>query len=218
MRIIIPRISPLAVVCVTALLVVASSALANHFLGKSARTIDPRVTMEDGRAAGFQAIKESEAHRSVVVAATDGEVARTADRVGEAEALALATSLYAATQQLKGRTPRTTNDLLAGVAAESLLPPGLTLTQADGALASARGSLFVRYRVAPLGIEIVSLGREPRDGPAILVRVPDENSKEGGASLFIANRVSDVSVPAAFTPAAGVISAGWTLQPLRPLQ
>lgn len=218
MRRIISKISPLAVVCVTALLVVASSALANHFFGKSARTIDPRVTMEGGRDAGVEAIKETEARRSVVVTATDGEVARTADRVGEAEALALATSLYAATQQLKGRAPRTADDLLAGVAAESLLPPGLTLTGGDGALASARGSLFVRYRIAPLGIEVVSLGRAPRDGPAILVRVPDENSKEGGASLFIANRVSGVSVPAAFTPAASVISAGWTLQPLRALK
>ena len=218
MRKIIPRISPLAVVCVTALLVVASSALANHFLAKSTRTIDPRVTMESGRDTGVEAVKGTEARRSVVVTATDGEVARTADRVGEAEALALATSLYAATQQLKGRTPRTADDLLAGVAAESLLPPRLILTGGDGALASARGSLFVRYRVAPLGIEVVSLGREPRDGPAILVRAPDENSKEGGASLFLANRVSDVSVPAAFTPAANVISAGWTLQPLRPLQ
>src|SRR6185295_959642 len=123
MRKIIPRISPLAVVCVTALLVVASSALANHFLGKSTRTIDPRVTMESGRDTGVEAVKGTEARRSVVVTATDGEVARTADRVGEAEALALATSLYAATQQLKGRTPRAANDLLAGVVAESLLPP-----------------------------------------------------------------------------------------------
>ena len=46
------------------------------------------------------------------------------------------------------------------------------------------GSLFVRYRPAPLAIEVVALGREQRDGPAILVRVPDDNSKEGGASLF----------------------------------
>lgn len=218
MRRIISKISPLRVVCVTALLVVASIALANHFLGKSTRTIDPRVTMERGRDTGLQAIKDMEAHRLVVVTATDGEVSRTADRVAEAEALALATSLYAATQQLKGRTPRTSNDLLAGVITESLLPPGLSLSGGEGALASAHGSLFVRYRAAPLGIEVVSLGREPRDGPAILVRVPDENSKEGGASLFMATRLSDVSVPAAFTPAASVISAGWTLQPLRSLK
>lgn len=218
MRRIISRVSPLAVVCATALLVVASSVLANHLLGKSTRTIDPRVTMESGRDTGGQAIKETETRRRVVVTAIDGEVSRTADRTGEAQALALATSLYAATEQLKGRTPRTADDLLAGVATERLLPPGLSLTGTEGALASPHGSLFVRYRAAPLGIEVVSLGREPRDGPAILVRVPDDNSKEGGASLFMATRLSDVSVPPAFAPAASVISAGWSVEPIRSLK
>lgn len=218
MRKIISRISPPWVVCATALLVVASSAIANHFLGKSNRTIDPRVTTENGRATGGQALQETEARRTVVITAIDGEVSRTADRVGEAQALAMATSLYAATAQLKGRTPRTANDLLVGVAAERLLPPGISLTGTEGAIASAHGSLFVRYRAAPLGIEVVSLGREPRDGPAILVRVPDDNSKGGGASLFIANRLRSVSVPPAFASAASVISAGWTPQPLRPIK
>ena len=50
----------LTVVVATAILVVASSVIANHFLGKSTRTIDPRVTMESGRSAGEQALKETE--------------------------------------------------------------------------------------------------------------------------------------------------------------
>lgn len=104
--------------------------------------------MEIRSGAGEQALKETEVRRRVVVTATDGEVACAADRIGEAEALALTASLYAATQQLRGRTPRTTNDLLADVVAESLLPPGLSLTDGDGAIASAHASLFVRYRVA----------------------------------------------------------------------
>lgn len=209
------RISPLTVVCAIAILIVAPSIIANYFLGKSTRTIDPRVTMESGRSAGEKALKENEFRRRVIVTATDGEVARTADRIGEAKALAIATSLYAATEQLKGRTPRTSHELLAGVAAQNLLPPGLSITDAEGALTSGHGSLFVRYRPAPLGIEVVALGREPRDGPAILVRVPDENAKEGNAILFIATSLSEVSVPSAFTPAAEVISAGWSPAPLR---
>ncbi len=56
-----------------------------------------------------------------------------------------------------------------------------------------------------------------KDGPAILVRIPDENAKEGGASLFMATILSDVSVPQAFAPAADVIAAGWSPQPLRPI-
>lgn len=199
-------------------MVVASSVIANYFLGKQSRTIDPHVTMDGKNDSGKQLIKETEVRRKIIVAATDGEVARTADRVGEAEALALATSLYAATEQLKARTPRTADALLAGVVAESLLPPGLCLTDGEGALTSDHSSLFVRYRVAPLGVEVVSLGRELRDGPAILVRVPDENAKEGGACLFLANRLSDVSMPPAFTPTANIITAGWSPESFRSLK
>src|SRR5215470_12790092 len=123
MRKIISRFSPLSVVCLTAILVVASSAIANHFLGKSSRAIDPRVTMEGGRGVEEKESKDKESRRRVVVTAMDGEVARTADRAGEAQAVAIATSLYAASEQIKGRTPRTANDLLAGVVSQNLLPP-----------------------------------------------------------------------------------------------
>lgn len=218
MKRIIARISPLTVVCATAILVVASSAIANHFLGKSTRAIDPRVTMEGERGTEENESKEKEQRRRVVVTAMDGEGARTADRAGEAQALAIATSLYAASEQIKGRTPRTADDLLAGVAAQNLLPPGLTLTQGEGAMVSAHSNLFVRYRPVPLAIEVLALGHEPRDGPALLVRVPDDSAKDGGASLFMATRIRDVNVPPAFSPAAEVISAGWSLEPLRSLK
>src|SRR5215470_18989713 len=121
MRKIIARFTPLTVVCATAILVVASSAIANHFLGKSTRAIDPHVSMESKR--GTDKKESKELRRRVVVTAMDGEVARTADRAGEAQALAIATSLYAASEQIKGRTPRTANDLLAGVVSQNLLPP-----------------------------------------------------------------------------------------------
>src|SRR5437870_2059725 len=98
MRKIIARISPLTVVGATAILVVASSAIANHFLGKSTRAIDPRVTMEGGGSDETKESKDKELRRRVVVTAMDGEVARTADRAGEAQALAIATSLCAASE------------------------------------------------------------------------------------------------------------------------
>lgn len=189
----------------------------NIFLGNRSRVVDPRVT-ETERKSGQRLFNDEEVQRRVVVTATDGEVARTVNRLGEAEALAFASSLYAATEQIKGRTPRTANDLLAGVATQNLLPPGLSLTQTDGAVASSGGvTLYLRYRPKPLAIEVVAIAREQRDGPAILVRVPDENAKEGRASLFLATRLSDVSVPQAFAPATEVIAAGWSPEPLRPI-
>jgi hypothetical protein len=211
------KVSPIVVVCATALLVATASLTTNYFFGRSARVIDPRVEMEAGGYTEIKVLRERTLRQRNVAAVMGGEVARTVDRLGEAEALALAASLYAATEQIKGRTPKSANDLLTGVASQNLLPPGLSLTQTEGALASSGGTLYLRYRPKPLAIEVVAIAREQRDGPAILVRIPDENAKEGGASLFLATRLSDVSVPQAFAPAAEVIAAGWSPEPLRPI-
>jgi len=218
MRMITTKISPLTVVIATASLVVASSVVANHFLGKSTRTIEPRVTVESGTSAGEQALRESPARGTVVITAIDGEVSRTADRAGEAQAVAIAASLYATTEQIKGRTPPNADGLLAGMAAQNLLPPGVTLTKAEGAMTCDHGNLYVRYRPSPLAIEVLALGREKKDGPALLVRVPDDNIREGGASIFMATRLSDVNDPVAFAPASEVISTGWSPMPLRPVK
>ena len=212
------KVSPILVVCATALLVVGASLTTNYFFGKSTRVIDPRVEMETGGYTEIKASRERTLRQRNVAAVMEGEVARTVDRLGEAEALALAASLYAATEQIRGRTPKTANDLLTGVASQNLLPPGLSLTQTEGALSSSSGgTLYIRYRPKPLAVEVVAIARELRDGPGILVRIPDENAKEGGASLFLATRLSDVSVPQAFAPAAEVIAAGWSPEPFRPI-
>jgi hypothetical protein len=147
----------------------------------------------------------------------NGEVARTAERIGEATALTFAANLYAVNERLRGRTPRTVRDLLTGVAKQNLMPPGLAFTQDEGVLASSCptplvrcGTLSIRYRPIPLGIEVVSIGSNPEDGPALIVRVPDESSDQGGAELFTANSLTDVQVPQPFTPAAGVTALGWS--------
>lgn len=209
------KVSPIAVVCATALLVVAASLTSNYFFGNSTRVIDPRVEMEFDGYTEIKASGERTMRQRNVATVMEGEVAHTADRIGEAEALALAASLYAATEQIKGRTPKTANDLIAGVASQNILPPGLSPTRTEGALSSSGGTLYLRYRPKPLAVEVVAIARELRDGPAILVRIPDENAKDGGASLFLATRLSGVMVPHAFAPAAEVIAAGWSPEPLR---
>jgi hypothetical protein len=109
-------------------------------------------------------------------------------------------------------------DLLAGVAARALIPPGLALTQAEGVLASTHGSLSMRYRPVPLTIEIISIGSKLENGPALIVRVPDESSEKGEAKLFIANTLTGVKIPAPFAPAAEVIALGWSPERLRSLR
>jgi hypothetical protein len=84
----------------TAALVVAAAIVASHF---RSRAIDPRVTMEFGEVAN---LKQAPAGQTVIATMIDGEVARTAERIGEATALALSASLYAASEQIRGRVPR----------------------------------------------------------------------------------------------------------------
>ncbi|MCG3144875.1 MAG: hypothetical protein HONDAALG_02385 [Gammaproteobacteria bacterium] len=211
------KVSPAIVAGLMAALVVIAPFAIRIALNARATTVDPRVTLDSAKplkAAGLT----TGAHPLEVVSVMDGEVSRTAERIGEATALALASSLYAATEQIKGRSPRSVRDLLAALAAQNLLPPGLALTQTEGTLTSTYGSISVRYRPMPLGIEVVALGREPADGPALMVRVPDEAAEKGGAKLYIANRLNGVSVPAPFAPAAEVIASGWSPERLRSIK
>ena len=201
---------PLLIVAAAAFFI-ASTFVTNYF---RLRAIDPRVTVEFGEGAS---VKQTSYRQTVIATTIDGEVARTAERIGEATALALSASLYAASEQIKGRSPHAAQDLLAGIAAQNLLPPGLALTQ-GGALVSAYGSLYVRYRPTPLGVEVVSVGHKPEDGPALIVRIPEELSDKGDPSFFIARSLSDVRIPAPFAPAAEVIALGWSPETLRSLK
>jgi hypothetical protein len=195
----------------TASLVVIAAIVASYF---KPRAIDPRVTMEFGEGAS---VKQTSAGQSVITSTIDGEVARTAERLGEATALALSASLHAANEEIKGRAPHSARDLLSGIAMQNLLPPSLSFTQGGG-LVSAHSALSVRYRLAPLGIEVVSIGHKPEDGPALIVRIPDELSDKGEVKLFIAASLSNVSIPAPFAPEAEVIALGWSPEPLRSLK
>src|SRR5262245_43872566 len=186
---------PLLIAVSAAALFIAATFVTNYF---RLREIDPRVTVEFGEGAS---VKQASARQTVIATTIDGEVARTAERIGEATALALSASLYAASEQIKGRSPRAAQDMLAGIAAQNLLPPGLAFTQ-GGALVSAYGSLSARYRPAPLGVEVVSVGYKREDGPAFIVRIPDELSDKGETKLFIAHSLSDVRIPLPFAPAA----------------
>jgi hypothetical protein len=202
----------LMIAVLAASLVIGTSIVVNYI---RQRAVDPRVTTEFNNRATANRIPPRQTNIPTMIS---GEVAHTADRIGEATALALAASLYAASEQIGGRTPRGVRDLLAGLAARNFLPPRLAFTQAEGTLVSPYGHLSVRYRPVPLAIEVVSIGCKPDNGPALIVRVPDENIKPGEAKLFVANSLSSVRVPSPFAPAPEVIALGWSPERLRALK
>jgi hypothetical protein len=209
-----PKASPVMIVGLTALFFFSAFAIASY-LRFRAKGVDPRVTMESKeRVLG----KQAPAQQTAIPTLIDGEVARTADRIGEATSLALSACLFAAGEQTRGRTPHTVRDLLNGVATRNLIPPGLTLIQTEGVLASRHGTLSVRYRPLPLGIEVISIGNKPEYGPALIARVPDELSDKGEATLFIANSLAGVKVPSPFAPSAEVIALGWSPEKWRSLR
>jgi hypothetical protein len=204
--------SPVIILALTATLLLSVFLIKS---GSGPRAVDPRVTIEPRQSF---VVKEAKGRPDGVVTNLGGEVFQTADRIGEATALALATSLYAATEQLQGKTPRGVKDLVAGVSSKGLLPPGLAMTQTEGVLASATGTISIRYRPAPLAIEILSLGKGVKDGPGLIVRVPDDSSAKGEAKLYIAGNLKEVIAPPPFAPAAEIIALGWSPEPLRSLK
>jgi hypothetical protein len=217
----IPALSPGAVVCGTALIVVAAFAVAIS-IGFGEEMVDPRVTTEYRQ--GSEG-KRTAAPPVTVSTMINGEVARTADRIGEAAALALAAGLYAANEQLHGRDPGAVRDLLSGIAKQNLMPPDLKSTNVEGVLVSSCrtpstqcGTLMIRYRPRPFGIEVVSIGGAPEDGPALIVRLPDETSDRGEAKLFMAQSLTELKIPGPFAPTAEIIASGWSPERWRSLK
>jgi hypothetical protein len=86
-------------------------------------------------------------------------------------------------------------------------------------LESARALIYVRYRPEPLAIEVISVGRERLDGPALIGRIATggqvDTSANTGATLFVARGLGDVQLPEPFAPAARMTALNWTPEPLR---
>jgi hypothetical protein len=210
------RNMPMLIVGTIGALIIVARLLPIALPERSGR-VDPHVSLAENQA---QQIVERQRRQQVQAfgAAYEGEVSRTEERIREATALATAASLFAATEALNKRTPPSVAAVLSGIDAAGLMPHGMQLIDGSGGVKSSRGQLFVRYRLEPLGIEVVSLGKERMDGPALLVRVPDNGysgTSEEGAGLYLATRLDEITVPAPFAQEAEVIALGFAPEPLR---
>jgi hypothetical protein len=208
--------TPVLIVGIVGAMIVGARLLPIVMPERSGR-VDPHVSLTENQAQQIVARQRQQQVRAFMSAA-DGEVSRTEERIREATALATAAGLFAAKESLDKRTPASVTALLSGVNTAGLLPPGMQLLGSSGGVSSARGQLSLRYRLEPLGIEVVSIGKERMDGPALLVRVPD-NGYSGmsgeGAGLYLATRLDEIRVPAPFANEAEVIALGFAPEPLR---
>lgn len=143
----------------------------------------------------------------------DGEVERLAARVREVSALVMGLTLLAVQEAIAGHPVQGGEALTARFVTRGLLPPSIRPSPQPAILESDHAVLYVRFRAAPLALEIVSLGRTTDDGAPIIGRImtgSDEN-----VALFIARQTNGGDIPEPFTSAANMIALHWSAEPWR---
>jgi hypothetical protein len=185
-------------------------ALARHCSPVSVPPVDPVISIERTQTDDTSTAQTTNATPKLP---DDGEVYRTADRLREASALALAAALYAANEEASRHLIHSADGLIAGVRSAGLFPPGVT-EEGAATLVSDWSRLSLRFRSAPLTIEVLSFPRCQEDGPALMIRIPSLDADGTRGSIFIADRLGDINAPAPFASLPHWVRAGWVDQSL----
>lgn len=138
----------------------------------------------------------------------DSEVPRTAERLRDVTAVAIAASTSVIEGSLRGRIPRDVRELVAYVVQRQLIPVEW-LTSEPGVLQTPRGTIHLRYLPKDLMVEVISVPQDRKDGPAILIRLPDLENTRVGARYFESMQLDGIVYPAPFAPIAEIIASGW---------
>jgi len=138
----------------------------------------------------------------------DSEVPRTAERLQDVTAVAIAASTYVAEGAMTGRTPHDAAEISTGMARRQLIPSEW-LTKQSGVLQTVHGTLHLRYSPGTLSVEVISVPASRADGPAILIRIPDNENTTVGPRYFESMNVDGILYPNPFAPIPAVITAGW---------
>jgi hypothetical protein len=165
-------------------------------------TVDAQVSIGDSRNDPVSS-REPPAYRW-----PDSEVPRTAERLRDVTAVAIAASTYVVEGAMKGHSPHDAGEIVAGIAKRELIPPEW-LTNQSGVLQTAHGTLHLRYSQNDLNVEVVSVPSDRSDGPAVLIRIPDSENTTVGSRYFESMHLDGIVYPAPFAPIPDVITAGW---------
>jgi hypothetical protein len=194
---------PLVSVAGGALLVLVVVPLAMQRQGGSRMaTVDAQVTIGD--TGDGSSIAESRS----LYRWPDSEVPRTAERLQDATAVAIAASTSVIEGSLRGRIPRDAKELMAYIAQRQLIPAEWLTSQPE-VLQTSRGTINLRYSPRDLMVEVISVPHDRKDGPAILIRLPDSENTRVGARYFESIQLDGIVYPAPFAPIAEIIASGW---------
>jgi hypothetical protein len=189
----------------------------------SVEQVSADVEYTDAADARRAAVKRREESK-LLAPDLDGPVPRQAERMREASGLALVMGYARLNEAIKRRpAPASVDALIELVSAQGLLPPGVVLPEAgsrtSGVLAGRHATIYVRYRVEPFGVEVVSIGNTKDDGAAILIRLPYQDdprqqpaapTKEApGVALFVCDSTEAITIPPPFSSPASILTAGW---------
>lgn len=210
--------NPFVVVGLVAALVVVAFAAARW---RSAERVEARVIFEDSPLA--RSTRAAGDKPRVYYDVTDDPNYHTADRLRDAASVALVLGLYRVNVFAQRQpAPASVDAMISGVASQGLLPPGVSLSPdgSSGVLVGPASTLYVRYRVNPFGVEVVSLPANSRHGDNIIVRLPADGEEaqktlSGAASVFTHVYVKELELPAPYSSRELVEANGWKYEPLR---
>jgi hypothetical protein len=203
--------SPPVIVIITVVVVMAGMLLAAWLNARSYR-VKARVEIAEPT---IEAPSTTSPTATKPLNLPEGEMARLALRVREATGVLMGLALLTVNEQMSNRSIVSTDALLNLMAARNLLPPGVRSTSTKGALASDHATIYVRFRPQPLGLEIVSVGRERLDGPALITRLSVGGDDNSGALLLVAKKAEGIKLPEPFASPAEIAAMNWSIEPLR---
>jgi hypothetical protein len=147
----------------------------------------------------------------------DSEVPRTAERLRDLTAVAIAATSNVLDGKLHGQTIRDAADILSRITQRQLIPADW-LTNQPGVLQTPHGTIHLRYAPQILTLEILAVPNDRADGPAMLIRIPDAENTGVGPRYFESMQLDGIVYPGPFAPIAQIIASGWQPRPFKQTQ
>ena len=174
-------------------------------------TVDAQVTIGDG---GSESLTNA---TTATYRWPDSEVPRTAERLRDLTAVAIAASSNIVDGAIQLQPPRDANDVLHRITQRQLIPIAW-LTQQPGILRTPHSTIHIRYAPQNVTLEVISMPNERKDGPAMLIRIPDTENTGVGPRYFESMQLDGIVYPSPFAPIAVIIASGWQPHPFKQTQ
>jgi hypothetical protein len=165
-------------------------------------TVDAHVSIGDGEMSDAQAYAPSNYRWP------NGEVPRTAERLRDVTAVAIAAATCLVEESLHGRIPRDADEIITRIDQRKLIASEWR-TDEPGVLRTPHATIHLRYSPGNLTVELLSVPNERIDGPAILLRIPDSENTAVGTRYFESMQLDGIIYPRPFASIADIIATGW---------